>query len=143
MNPVYDFFSFLSFFFLEESGRVARLLVGLACLNCSILFIFFFFFFLRFNYLEHREWKQSKQYSVHRLNIGIVNVPFLLVSSLRLTYFAFTGNSLNFKLRFFFTLSSFRFSRDIRTILYTLLDLTSNMSASIHIACAFYYTRNN
>lgn len=45
MNPVYDFFSFLSFFFLEESGRVARLLVGLACLNCSILFIFFFFFF--------------------------------------------------------------------------------------------------
>lgn len=48
MNPVYDFFSFLSFFFLEESGRVARLLVGLACLNCSILFIFFFFFFFTF-----------------------------------------------------------------------------------------------
>lgn len=48
MNPIYDFFSllyFFLFFWKKALLIVARLFVGLACLNCSLLFTFIFFFF--------------------------------------------------------------------------------------------------
>lgn len=75
MNPVYDFFSLLYFFlFFWKKPIVARLFVGLACLNCSLLFTFIYFFF--FNYLEHREWKQLKQYVYTGWILGLLTCHF-------------------------------------------------------------------
>lgn len=77
MNPVYDFFSllyFFLFFFLEESDCCSFVCWISLFKLFALVYVYLFIFF--FNYLEHREWKQLKQYVYTGWILGLLTCHF-------------------------------------------------------------------
>lgn len=76
MNPVYDFFfsPLLFSFFLEESDCCSFVCWISLFKLFALVYVYLFIFF--FNYLEHREWKQLKQYVYTGWILGLLTCHF-------------------------------------------------------------------